>query len=64
MLTQQEIEKAGYRVLPRGGWVKLDPTIIPMDWYEICNHFNIDPECVEVMLCICGVKEIHEGDEK
>jgi hypothetical protein len=64
MLTKQEIEKEGYRVLPKGGWVRLDPTIIPMDWYDICNDFDIDPECEEVILCICGVKEIHEGEDE
>jgi len=64
MLTKQEIEKAGYRVLPQGGWIRLDPTIIPMDWYDICNDFGVDPECEEIVICVCGVKEIYEGDQE
>jgi hypothetical protein len=64
MITKQQVEKAGYRVLPKGGWIRLDPTIISMDWYDLCNDFDIDPECEEVILCICGIKEVHEGDEE
>jgi len=63
MITKQEIEKAGYRVLPKGGWIKLDPTIIPHDWNDICSDFGADPDCKELVLCVCGVKEINEEQD-
>lgn len=60
MLTKKEIEKAGYTTLPKGGWVRLDPTIMPNDWYDICKDFGVDPTCQELILCVAGVKEIHK----
>ena len=64
MITKKEMEKGGYRVLPKGGWIRLDRSSIPKDWYDICNDFDIDPECEEIILCICGIKEIHEGEDE
>lgn len=57
MLTKKEVEDAGYEVLPKGAWLRIDPTIIPHDWYDVCKDFGIDPECKSAILCIVGVKE-------
>jgi hypothetical protein len=64
MLTKKQVEKGGYTVLPKGGWVRLDPMIIPHDWEDICEDFGVDPDCKEMILCVCGVKEINEGESK
>ena len=64
MLTKKEIEEAGYKVLPKGGWIAIDPSIIPNDWGTICQNFGADPDSKELILCVCGVKEIHEGEEE
>jgi len=64
MLTKKQLEKAGYKVLPIGGWFVVDPTLIPHDWKTICKSFDADPKCKELVLCISGVKEIHEGEEE
>jgi hypothetical protein len=63
MITKKQMEKAGYTVLPKGGWIRLDPTIVPHDWEDLCKDFASDPECKELILCICGVKEIYREDE-
>jgi hypothetical protein len=64
MITKKQVEKAGYEVLPKGGWVRLDPMIIPHDWEDICKDFGVHPDCKEMILCVCGVKEIsfEEGE--
>jgi hypothetical protein len=64
MLSKKQVEEGGYEVLPEGGWVRLDPTIVPHDWMDLCKDFGVDPDCKEMILCICGVKEIpfEEGD--
>ena len=64
MLTKEQVAQAGYTILPQGGWVRLDPTIIPHDWHDICKDFGVDPDCEELILCVCGVKEINEGETK
>jgi len=64
MITKKEMEKKGYRVLPKGGWFRIDRATMNVDWYKLCDNFDIDPECEEVILCVCGVKEIHEGEDK
>ena len=58
MITKEQVEEGGYEVLPEGGWIRLDPEIIPRDWYDVCKDFGVDPHCKEMILCICGVKEI------
>lgn len=65
MLSKKQVEEGGYEVLPEGGWVRLDPTIVPHDWMDLCKDFGVDPDCKEMILCVCGVKEIpfEEGDE-
>ena len=50
-----------YEVLPKGGWFRIDPSIIPNDWHDICKDFGIDPECKSAILCVIGVKE--ENDD-
>ena len=64
MITKEEMEKAGYTVLPQGGWIRLDPEIIPRDWYDVCKDFGVDPHCKEMVLCVCGVLEVNEEDEE
>jgi hypothetical protein len=61
MITEEELVKCGYEVLPQGGWVRLSPEIIPRDWEDICQDFGVDPDCHEIILAVCGVKEIKEG---
>ena len=61
MITEQELVEHGYEVLPQGGWVRLNPEIIPHDWENICEDFGVDPDCHEIILAVCGVKEIKEG---
>jgi hypothetical protein len=64
MLTKEEVEEGGYTVLPKGGWIRLDPTIVPHDWEDICKDFGVDPDCEELYLCVCGVKEISFEEEE
>ena len=63
MVTKEEVEKEGYTVLPRGGWIRIDPEIIPHDWDDICKDFNIDPNCRSAILCVVGVKEENDDGE-
>ena len=63
MLTKEQLQLHGYTVLPKGGWIRLDPEIIPRDWDDICKDFGVDPTCDELILCVCGVKEI-KGDKE
>lgn len=62
MLTKKQVEKAGYTILPFGGRIRLDSTDIPHDWHDLCNNFEVDPNCKEIILCVCGVKEIGEDE--
>jgi len=64
MITKEQVEKAGYTILPEGGWLKLDPTIIPRDWYDICKDFGVDPDCEEMVLCVCGVMEVNKEEDE
>jgi hypothetical protein len=57
MITKKEMEDAGYEILPKGGWFRIDPTIVPHDWHDLCSDFGIDPNCESAILCIAGVKE-------
>jgi hypothetical protein len=61
MITEQELLDSGYTVLPQGGWVRLNPEIIPHDWVDICKDFGVDPDCHEIILAVCGVKQINDG---
>jgi hypothetical protein len=62
MVTKEQLLKEGYIVLPKGGWIRLDPTILPHDWADICKDFGCDPDCQEIIIAVSGVKEIR-GDE-
>jgi hypothetical protein len=57
MLSQQEVEQAGYTVLPKGGWMYVNPEIVPRDWDDLAKSFGFDPDCKGVYLCVCGIKE-------
>jgi hypothetical protein len=61
MITKEELTEHGYDVLPKGGWVRLSPEIIPRDWEDICSDFGVDPDCHEIILAVCGVKQINDG---
>jgi hypothetical protein len=63
MLTKEKLLDNGYEVLPQGGWIRLNPEIIPNDWVDICSDFGVDPGCHEIILAVCGVKQINEGIE-
>lgn len=57
MITQAQIVNAGYRVLPQGAWIRIDPETIP-EWDDIANELGFDAQAKEVILCIAGIKEI------
>ena len=61
MITAEELVEHGYDVLPTGGWIRLSPENIPRDWEDICEDFGVDPDCHEIILAVCGVKQIDEG---
>jgi len=57
MISKNELVESGYTVLPKGGWIRIDPEIIPHDWEDICKDFNADPNCGSLILAVAGVKE-------
>jgi hypothetical protein len=57
MLTKDEVVKSGYTVLPKGGWVYVDPEIMPRDWDDLAKSFGFNPDCEGVYLCVAGYKE-------
>jgi hypothetical protein len=59
MIKEKELIDSGYRVLPQGGWIRLSPEIVPHDWADICKDFGVNPDCQEIILAVCGVKEIN-----
>jgi len=63
MVTKEQLLKEGYIVLPKGGWIRLDPTIMPNDWHDICKDFGCDPDCNEIIIAVSGVKEIKGDDD-
>jgi len=62
MITKEQIVEAGYTVMPEGGWMYVDPEIVPRDWSDIAKSFGFDPDCKGVYLCVVGVKEVHEEE--
>jgi len=62
MITEEEVKKNGYAVLPRGGWFYVNPEIIPRDWHDVCKDFGIDESARGAYLCIAGVKEVKENE--
>ena len=63
MITENELKEHGYEVLPRAGWLRIDCTMMPKDWYDICKDFGVDPSCDEIILAIAGVKEVYKENE-
>jgi hypothetical protein len=59
MITSKELIDSGYSVLSKGGWIRLSPDIVPHDWADICKDFGVNPDCQEIILAVCGVKEIN-----
>jgi hypothetical protein len=59
MIKEKELIDSGYSVLPQGGWIRLSSDIVPHDWADICKDFGVDPDCHELILAVCGVKEIN-----
>ena len=57
MITKDEVVKHGYTVLPKGGWIFINPEIMPRDWDDVCKDFGIDPSARGAYLCVVGVKE-------
>ena len=65
MITESEVVESGYTVLPKGGWVYVDPEIMPRDWDDLAKNFGFDPHCEGVYLCIAGYKErVAEEEEE
>jgi hypothetical protein len=58
MITEKEMIDVGYEVLPKGGWIYVDPEIMPRDWDDLAKNFGFDPDCRGVYLCIAGFKEL------
>jgi hypothetical protein len=63
MLTEDEVVNSGYTVLPKGGWVYIDPEIMPRDWDDLAKSFGFDSDCEGVYLCVAGFKERIMEDE-
>ena len=66
MITKEEMERAGYTVLKNGGHIVMSPEDLPHEWGFMCEAFGVNPECKEMVLCVCGVIEVpfkKEGDE-
>jgi len=63
MITQNELKKHGYEVLPRGAWLRIDSNMMPRDWHDVCKDFGVDPSCDEIILSIAGVKEVFWSNE-
>jgi hypothetical protein len=61
MITEEQLIDSGYSVLSQGGWIRLNPEIIPHDWVDICKDFGVNPDCHELILAVCGVKQINDG---
>jgi hypothetical protein len=57
MITEKEVIENGYDVLPRGGWIYINPEIMPHDWADVCKDFGIDQSAKGAYLCVVGVKE-------
>jgi hypothetical protein len=62
MITKKAVIENGYEVLPRGGWVYLNPEIVPKDWHDLAKGLGFDPDCKGVYLCIAGFKEENAND--
>ena len=60
MITEQDLKQHGYAVLPSGGHIRIDPTMMPYDWRDVCKDFGANPDCKEIVLAVCGVLEIHD----
>ena len=58
MITKKQMEKAGYTVLKNGGYIVMAPEDLPHEWEFMCEAFGVDPECKEMVLCVCGVIEV------
>jgi len=61
MITDDELKQHGYSVV--NGHIRLDASVIPNDWYDLCKDFCVDPDCKEIILAVCGVKEIYEDED-
>jgi hypothetical protein len=59
MITQSQMTKAGYTVLPKGAWFSIDPETIP-EWDVVADQYGFDPNCKAVILCVAGFKEVDE----
>jgi hypothetical protein len=63
MITQDELEKQGYEVLPKGAWFRIDSNMMPWEWDDVCKDFGVDTNCTEIILAIAGVKEIQKEEK-
>lgn len=61
MITESQVKKAGYTVLPKGAWFAIDPETVP-EWDEVAKQYGFNPDCKEVILCVAGFKEIGYED--
>ena len=61
MITKEQVLKIGYEILPEGGWIYVDPEIMPRDWHDLATNFGFDPDCRGVYLCVAGYKEVEDA---
>ena len=62
MITAKQLTTNGYTVLEHGGHIRIDPTIMPRDWEDVCKDFGVSPDCEEIIFAVCGVKAIYEDE--
>ena len=63
MITQTELEKQGYTVLPKGACFTIDSNMMPWEWDDVCKDFGVDANCTEIILAVAGVIEIQKGED-
>ena len=64
MLTKKKWEEAGYKVIPEGSWMAIDPELLAGEWDRMADILGFDPECKEVILGIAAYQEVHFGDDE
>jgi len=57
MITQDDVIKSGYEVIPNGAWLRINPEIMPRDWHDVAKDFGFNQDAKNVILCVVGYKE-------
>ena len=59
MLTKENWEKKGWTIVPKGGWMAIDPELLGGDWDVMAKALGFDPKCKEVIIGITAFKQIN-----